>query len=86
MDPKGWDYIAQSYDSPRQWDPHVPPYPYRLRECVVELPCISEYAGTLSPETLHHFTELASEDMRKVDRAGGIFILMCHQQKSGGRR
>jgi len=83
-DPKSWDYMAQQFDSPRPWDPRVPPYPYRLAERVVELPCIGEYAWTLSRETLHHFKRLAEEDMDRVHRAGGVFVLMCHQQRVGG--
>jgi peptidoglycan/xylan/chitin deacetylase (PgdA/CDA1 family) len=82
-DPKSWDYIAQQFDSPRPWDPAVPPYPYRIATGVVELPCIGEYAWTLSPETLHHFKRLAVEDMERVHRDSGVFVLMCHQQRVG---
>ena len=83
-DPKAWDYIAQRFDSRRPWDPRVPPYPYRIADGVVELPCIGEYAWTLSPETLHHFKRLAEHDMNEVRRVGGVFVLMCHQQRVGG--
>lgn len=83
VNPKAWDYIAQQFDSPRPWEARVPPYPYRLNDTVVELPCIGEYAWTLSPGTLHHFTDLAAGDMERVHAQGGVFILMCHQQRVG---
>lgn len=84
VDPRTWDYVVRKFDSPRPWDPLVPPHPYRLNARVVELPCAGEYAWTLSEETLHHFIDLAADDMRRVHDAGGVFILMCHQQRVGG--
>ena len=84
VDPRGWEYMAQKFDTPIDWDAAVPPRPYAMPEGVIELPCTSEYAWTLSQDTLHHFIDLARQDMRRVGEAGGVFILMCHQQRVGG--
>ena len=84
VDPRGWEYIAQKFNTDLNWDPEVPPRPYRLTEGVIELPSISEYAWTLSEDTLHHFIALAHEDLGRVDACGGVFVLMCHLQRVGG--
>jgi peptidoglycan/xylan/chitin deacetylase (PgdA/CDA1 family) len=84
IDPRGWEYIAQRFDTPQDWDPAVPPRPYWITDRVVEIPTVSEYAWTLSDATLHHFIRLAHEDMRRVSEAGGVFVIMCHQQRVGG--
>jgi len=84
VNPRAWDLIAQDFGSTRPWDPAVPPVPYTLNDSVVELPCIGEYAWTLSDETMHWFTDTAEDDMDRVHAAGGLFILMCHQQRVGG--
>ena len=84
INPRAWDYAAGQFDSVRPWDPEVPPHPYGIAPGVVEIPCIAEYAWTLSPETLHHFKRLAEDDMALVRQSSGVFILMCHQQKVGG--
>ena len=83
VNPALWDMIAGDLDSPRPWDPAVPPAPYRLTESVTELPCMGEYAWELRPESLPAFTATAERDMAAVHERGGIFILMCHQQEVG---
>ena len=84
VDPKAWDFLDGQFESSRPWDPAVPLHPYDIAPGVVELPCMGEYAWTLSAETLHHFTRLAGEDMAKASQSSGLFILMCHQQRVGG--
>jgi hypothetical protein len=57
--------------------------PYRLNDTVIELPCAGEYAWEPSRDTLPAFMALAEKDMEGIHDAGGVFILMCHQQKVG---
>ena len=84
VDPRGWEYIAQKFDTHLDWDPEVLPRPYYLTEEVIEVPAISEYAWTLSADTLHHFIDLAHEDLGRASEGKGVFILMCHLQRVGG--
>ncbi len=86
VNPRAWDFIAEEFGSTRPWDPRVPPAPYRLTEAVVELPCIGEYAWTPTAATLPRFVALAREDLERVHAAGGLFILMCHQQRIGDQQ
>ena len=83
VNPRAWDLIAGDFDSRRPWDRLVPPFPYRLNDTVIELPCIGEYAWTPSADTLPAFTGLAARDLARVRDSRGTFILMCHQQKVG---
>jgi peptidoglycan/xylan/chitin deacetylase (PgdA/CDA1 family) len=83
VNPRAWDLIAGDTGSTRPWDPAVPPRPYRLSPGVTELPCMGEYAWELTETSLPLFTGMAEADMDAVHGAGGIFILMCHQQEVG---
>jgi len=83
VDPRGWAYIAGRYDAPGDWDPGVPPMPYRLTEHVVDLPMASEYAWRLTPDTIDRHLALAVEDLGRVFAADGVFILICHVQEVG---
>jgi peptidoglycan/xylan/chitin deacetylase (PgdA/CDA1 family) len=83
VDPRGWKYIVEEYDEPGDWDPEVPPAPYRLTEDIVNLPIISEYAWYLTPEKIEPHLALAIEDLRRVYEAEGVFILVCHVQCVG---
>lgn len=83
VDPRGWDYMVGKFDTVRGWDPRVPPWPYRLTEGVVEVPCMSEYAWTPTEETVPRLVDLALQDLGRAEVEGGVFILMCHQQRVG---
>ena len=83
IDPRGWAYIIENYDSPGDWDPGVPPAPYYLTEEVIDLPIISEYAWRLTPEKIDPHLALAAEDLGRVYAADGVFVLVCHVQEVG---
>jgi len=83
IDPRGWAYIIEEYESPGDWDPGVPPEPYYLTEEVIDLPIISEYAWQLTPEKIDPHLALATEDLGRVYAADGVFILVCHVQEVG---
>ncbi len=83
VDPRGWAYIAGRYDAPGDWDPCVPPGPYRLTKRVIDLPMISEYAWRLTEEKIEPHLALAREDLQRVYAADGVFLLICHVQEAG---
>ncbi len=83
VDPRGWEYIIGNYDAPGDWDPDVPPAPYKLTSEVINLPIISEYAWKLTPEKIEKHLALGLEDLRRVYEADGVFILVCHVQEVG---
>lgn len=83
IDPRGWFYIGGQYESPGDWDPAVPPAPYRLTPEVIDLPIISEFAWQLTPEKVEPHLALALEDLRRVYESGGVYLLVCHVQEVG---
>ncbi len=83
VNPRGWEYIGGRYDTDVDWDPDVPPTPYYLRQAVINLPMISEYAWKLTPEKIDKHLALAIEDLERVYAADGVFILICHVQEVG---
>jgi peptidoglycan/xylan/chitin deacetylase (PgdA/CDA1 family) len=83
IDPRGWEYIVEHYDDPGDWDPDVPPAPYYLTDDIINLPMISEYAWYLTEEKIERHLALALDDLRRVQEAGGVFVLVCHVQCVG---
>lgn len=82
-DPRGWKYIVEQYDEPGDWDPAVPPGPYRLSDGIINLPIISEYAWYLTPEKIDRHLALALDDLARVRQADGVFLFVCHVQCVG---
>jgi peptidoglycan/xylan/chitin deacetylase (PgdA/CDA1 family) len=82
-DPRGWTYIIERYEDPGDWDPNVPPGPYRLTDRIIDLPIISEYAWYLTEEKIPRHLALAIEDLGRVFAEGGVFLLVCHVQCVG---
>ncbi len=83
VNPRGWEYIGDRYETDVDWDPGVPPRPYYLTEDVINLPMISEYAWQMTAEKVEPHLELALDDMRRVYEADGVFVLICHVQEVG---
>jgi len=83
VDPRGWKYIVGEYDDPGDWDPDVPPAPYKLTDSIVCLPMISEYAWRLTPDMIEPHLALAVDDLRRVYENCGVFVLICHVQEVG---
>jgi peptidoglycan/xylan/chitin deacetylase (PgdA/CDA1 family) len=84
IDPRGWHYIGGNYENCGDWEPEVPPQPYRLTDEVVDLPISSEYAWQVPDDRIEQHVALAVEDMRRIYDLCDVFLLVCHVQEVGG--
>lgn len=75
---QGLKYLKREYADLGGWAKGIKPKPY-LQGCgLVEVPILSEYTWFLREEDVRRQLDIALDDLNRVHRAQGVFVVLSH--------
>ena len=77
-------YAMKPYVAGEHWQPDVPPYPYRYKSGMIEIPMMAEYTGRLTPPDEEWHFQYVRSDYDRVRELGGAFVTLSHYDTMTG--
>lgn len=82
VNPRGWYYLTNDYDSEIDWAPEVKPEPHVIRgneQGLYEIPIMSEYTWYLEKQYADaHYNLMISDLNRTLEYGKGVFVSLAH--------